>query len=98
MRSERPKVGIAVYIRRGDEILFGQRLSEHGQGSWCPPGGHLEYGEDFSSCARREVREECGLLVSDPKLTFVTNDIYSVQNSLDLGFNPFNDNKELRPC
>jgi 8-oxo-dGTP diphosphatase len=74
--SERPKVGLAVFIRRNGTSLFGQRLSEHGGGSWCPPGGHLEFGEDFEACARREVMEECGLTITTPKLAFVTNDIF----------------------
>jgi ADP-ribose pyrophosphatase YjhB (NUDIX family) len=30
-------------------------------GCWGLPGGHIEFGESFADCARREFREETGL-------------------------------------
>lgn len=74
--SDRPKVGIGVIIRRDGKILMGLRKSNHAQGSWCYPGGHLEHGESWEECARREVAEECGLTITTPALGSVTNDIF----------------------
>ncbi len=74
--EDRPKVGLGVYIRRHGKILLGRRLSAHGEGQWCPPGGHLEKGESFETGARREVAEECGLMIAEPRLAFVTNDLF----------------------
>ena len=34
----------------------------------CFPGGHVEPGESFTQAAVREMREETGLTVSDPRL------------------------------
>lgn len=34
-------------------------------GYWVVPGGHIEYGESIEDCARRELKEETGLDVSD---------------------------------
>lgn len=74
--SEQPRVGIGVIIRREGKILMGLRKGNHAQGTWCYPGGHLEYGESWQDCARREVAEECGLQVTPAVLGTVTNDIF----------------------
>jgi 8-oxo-dGTP diphosphatase len=40
------------------------------------PGGHLEYGESFAECAKREVLEETGLEVGNIKFLVATNDVF----------------------
>lgn len=40
------------------------------------PGGHLEYGESFAECAKREVLEETGLEVGEIKFLVATNDVF----------------------
>ena len=39
------------------------------------PGGHLEHGESFSDCAKREAFEETGLEVGHVKFLTATNDV-----------------------
>jgi 8-oxo-dGTP diphosphatase len=73
---EKPKVGIGVLIIDGDRILLGKRKSAHGEGYWAPPGGHLEFGESWETCAQREVLEETGLAVAAVQFYAVTNDIF----------------------
>ena len=55
------RVGVSVIIRRSDKVLLGKRLKSHGVGTWCTPGGHIEFGETPEEAARREVMEETGL-------------------------------------
>jgi 8-oxo-dGTP diphosphatase len=74
--DKRPRVGLGVLIFKDHKVLFGQRLSPHGEGMWCPPGGHLEFGESFEDCAQREVAEECGLTVYHLAIVGCTNDIH----------------------
>jgi hypothetical protein len=53
------KVGVGVLIFNDKkQLLPGLRKSAHGNGTWCPPGGHLEYGESFEAAGVRETREE----------------------------------------
>ena len=73
---QRPGVGIAVFVARGTKILMLKRQGSHGAGTWSFPGGHLEFGESWETCAKRELKEETGLDVSDLKFTGVTNDIF----------------------
>jgi len=59
-----PAPGVVALIANGDRVLLGRRAkSSYGPGSWCLPGGFIEYHEDFLSAARREVLEETGLIV-----------------------------------
>ncbi len=76
MEHERPKVGVGVAVVRDGKLLFGKRTSKHGEDSWSFPGGHLEYGESWEECARRETREETGLELGNVRFGTVTNDIY----------------------
>lgn len=76
MEQKRPGVGLGVIIKRGGKVLLGKRKGSHGAGTWSFPGGHLEFGETFETCAQREVREEVGITIQNIKLATVTNDIF----------------------
>ncbi len=77
----RPKVGVGVLIFNDkDEILIGKRKAVHGDGLYAPPGGHLEFGESFEECAKREIMEETGLEIKDIKFLSVTNDVFILDN------------------
>ena len=50
---------VAVYARRGDEVLV---IKHRRLGTWLPIGGELEAGETPLDAAVRELREETGLV------------------------------------
>ena len=77
--KKRPYIGIGVILIRNQKILLGKRRNAHGAGSWCCPGGHLEYGESFETCARREVREETGLEIENIRCGTFTNDLFTAE-------------------
>ncbi|MBI5061195.1 MAG: NUDIX domain-containing protein [Candidatus Aenigmarchaeota archaeon] len=78
--KDRPKVGIGVYIIRDGKVLLLKRKGAHGEGSWCAPGGHLEFGESWEDCAKREVTEEAGIEITNVRFFAVTNDIFEEEN------------------
>ncbi|MDJ0781748.1 MAG: NUDIX hydrolase [Desulfosarcinaceae bacterium] len=71
------RVGVGVFLIRDGRVLLGERRGSHGAGTWALPGGHLEFGESIEACARREVREETGLLVSGVRQIAFSNDIFT---------------------
>ncbi|HZI04517.1 MAG TPA: NUDIX domain-containing protein [Archangium sp.] len=73
-KTEHPSVGLGVIIQRGERILLGQRKGWQ-EGFYCIPGGLLETGETFEEGAIREVREETGLELMDPKVIALTNNL-----------------------
>jgi 8-oxo-dGTP diphosphatase len=73
---KRPFIGLGVIIEKNGLIAVGERIANHGSGTFMIPGGHLEFGENLFESAKREVEEECGL--SDIEMI----DIISVGNDI----------------
>jgi len=73
-------------IIKKDKVLLGKRLNNYGKGEYTFPGGRLEQLETFAMCARREVKEECGLEIKNLKPQFVSNVIkYKPKHYFHLG-------------
>lgn len=71
----RPGVGIGVIIENEkNEILIGKRIGNHAP-YFSIPGGHLELGESFEEAAIREIFEETGLIIINPKVISITNNL-----------------------
>uniref|UniRef100_A0A0G4I8R8 Nudix hydrolase domain-containing protein n=1 Tax=Chromera velia CCMP2878 TaxID=1169474 RepID=A0A0G4I8R8_9ALVE len=77
------RVGVAAMLRRNGRLCIGTRLASHGRGLQALPGGHLEMGESVIECALREVEEETGLVMQNPVLGPVTNDIWRAEKASD---------------
>ena len=73
MENKRPKVGVGVIVIKENKVLLGKRKGT-GSGTWCFPGGHLEFKEDIIDCAKRETLEEVGIEIKNLKLGPYTND------------------------
>ncbi len=65
MEEQQVKVGVGVMILKDGKVLLGKRKGKHGAGEYAWPGGHLEYMESFTDCARREVMEEAGIEIKN---------------------------------
>ena len=74
--GEKPRVGTAILITKGDKVLLMKRKGPHGTGTWSTPGGHLDFGETPEDCAAREAKEEVGVDVVDIRFRSVTNDLF----------------------
>lgn len=77
MQDKQVRVGLGVLLLQEGKILLGQRIGAHGANTWGLPGGHLEFGETFEECARRETLEETNLVVSGLSCVAVTNDVFA---------------------
>ena len=63
---------ILLGLKNTDEQLADSEL--HEEGTWCMPGGQIEYGESFEEAGAREVKEETGLDVNDLEVFCVQTD------------------------
>jgi 8-oxo-dGTP diphosphatase len=75
-----PRIGVGVIIVRDNEVLLGKRKNSHGTGSWCPPGGHLEFMETIENCARRETMEEVGVTITNIQKPVFTEDFFTEED------------------
>ena len=93
-------LGTQIIIKNDKgEILLLKRSKEIGYGEWEFPGGHIEFGETFEQCVKRECIEELGIDVQISKLisvapNFVQGNHYIIFVFLASSFKGFPENKE----
>lgn len=74
------RVGVAVLVWRDGTFVMQQRIGSHGAGTWSVPGGHLEFGESWEACAKREVMEETGMIITNVQFLALTNDMFATED------------------
>lgn len=69
---------VAVVRNERDEVLLCKMPAGRGvfPGQWGLPGGGIEPGETMEEALRRELREETGLEISDPRPLFFKDGLY----------------------
>ena len=66
-RTENVELTVLCLIEDDSRILLQNRVKEDWKG-YTLPGGHVEPGESFVDAVKREMKEETGLDITDPKL------------------------------
>jgi len=77
---KQPVVGVGAVIICNGKILLEKRKYEPGKGKWSIPGGLVELGETVEQTVIREVLEETGLEVEDPKPIDIVDNIVRDDN------------------
>ena len=75
---------IVTWRRR---VLFGKRAAGSEGYEWQLPGGWIEPGESPAQAAAREVLEETGLTIEDPRFVAISSNVFSPrEHSITLYF------------
>lgn len=69
-RTENVELTVLCLIKDGDRMLLQNRIKNDWQG-YMLPGGHVEPGESFVDAVIREMKEETGLDIMNPRLVGV---------------------------
>ena len=77
-RTENVELTVLCLIEDGDKILLQNRVKKDWRG-YALPGGHVEPGESFVDAVIREMKEETGLKILDPRLVGVKQ--FPIENS-----------------
>lgn len=70
---KKPIVGVGAIIIEGEQILLEKRKNSPSKGKWSVPGGLVDLGETVEEAVIREVKEETGLDVYNPRLVDVVS-------------------------
>ena len=72
-----PRAKAVCVIRRGDDVLLIPGYDDVKRvGFFIPPGGGVEFGEHSSDTVVREVMEELGVVVVEPHLLGIFENIF----------------------
>ena len=67
---ENAELTVLCLVTDGDRVLLQNRIKDDWRG-YALPGGHVEPGESFVDAVKREMREETGLTIRNPRLVGV---------------------------
>lgn len=84
--ERRPYASVGVIVLNDNgEVLLGLRKGGLGAGEWSLPAGHIEFGESIVQAGLREVKEETGLVVAEPELVSVADEMYGDKHYVGFG-------------
>lgn len=94
MEINRPRIGVGIIIIENNKVLLGYRNPDqiqengelHEQGTWCAPGGKLDFKETLIQCARRELKEETNLECHDLRLLNIQDNIEENSHYVTISF------------
>lgn len=70
MTVETPNAASVAIVREGKVLLIKRAYAPY-QHLWTLPGGRIEPGETIEQCAIREISEEVGLTIRNPRPVMV---------------------------
>ncbi|MFC3705356.1 NUDIX hydrolase [Devosia honganensis] len=68
--TDQPNAASVAIVRDGKVLLIKRAFAPY-QNLWTFPGGRMDEGETPEQCAIREVEEEVGLAIRNPRLALV---------------------------
>jgi len=103
MDQPRVGAGVGIMLLRNGKILLGKRHDNpekaksalKGAGTWSMPGGKLRFGETFEQAAQRELLEETSMIINNPRIICVNNDIVEGAHFITIGV--FSDTTQGEP-
>jgi len=76
MRTIDKKLFTLCIIHQPPRVLLGMKKIKFGKGKWNGFGGHVEEGEMIDDAARREMKEEAGIVIEEMEKAGVNEVLY----------------------
>lgn len=70
MLSPVPVVRLIIPDEEGKVLILKRTHTSHAEGSWCLPGGKIDYGQTAEETIIKELQEETSLICTSSKFLF----------------------------
>lgn len=77
-----PIVAVGGVVYKNRRILLSKRKDPPDELQWSIPGGAVEKGESLFDALKREIREECGILISEGIPFLILDKIYKKDHKI----------------
>ncbi len=80
---DRPILAVGGIVRKENLVLLVKRKNPPDKNFWSIPGGAVEIRETVLSAIEREIKEECGITVSNGRAVAIIDKIYKKNGKIE---------------
>jgi 8-oxo-dGTP diphosphatase len=92
-------IGCNVLVfNKKNQLLLGMRKNCKEAGSFGLPGGHVHNNESLINAARREIKEECGIISKNLKFLSILDDELKSEKYMQINFVLYNYAGKIKLC
>lgn len=77
-----PVVRLIIPNKEGKVLIVKRAHTSHSEGSWCLPGGKIDYGQTVEQAVAKELSEETSLVCTSSRFLFYQDSLPKIEGEM----------------